>query len=305
PPKKKNMTSPWHLLFFDIFLLLRFSTLIGLTLWPCFTNNPNDELFLWDWRNVVALFWQAFLFFYALVAPVAFALFVCMLPFGVFTFLAVMDIAVMGIAVDVFVWILKRTPLMYTSKAGAAFKGESWLYITGICCDRAWLKLNCERLATMFGRRVIGIQNRTFGPVVGLLQCIIQRDFGYATDDVRVLYTITKQELCDARNTRVVLIAHSQGAIIASLAVDRLLASVNHHILGKLELYTFGSAANHMHGAGVLGKIEHFANQRDFFAQIGVLAYRSMRRDQYSGHVYVDWDATGHLLNTHYLHTTF
>ncbi|KAF9922010.1 hypothetical protein BGZ67_010765, partial [Mortierella alpina] len=77
--------------------------------------------------------------------------------------------------------------------------------------------------------------------------------------------------------------------------------------LKKLEVYTFGFAANHMHGDKVLRYIEHFANQYDFVARIGVLAYHpsEMPRNKYDGALYIDLAATGHLLNMHYLRTMF
>ncbi|KAF9373740.1 hypothetical protein CPB97_000350 [Podila verticillata] len=162
-------------------------------------------------------------------------------------------------------------------------------------------------LAERFGRRITGIHNRTFGPVFDALECIIQRDFGYTTDDVRQLYAVTKRKLLNKDNHKVVLIGHSQGGIIASMVVDRLLDTLGEGPLRKLEVYTFASAANHMHGGGVLPHIEHFANEYDFVARTGVMAYHQsvMPGNKYDGELYIDRVATGHLLNMHYLRTTF
>lgn len=106
--------------------------------------------------------------------------------------------------------MLRSESPTYTSRACVEFSGESWLYVNGVCCDQTWLALNCEALAAIFGRRVVGIYNRTYWFVFDLLECIIQRDLGYITDDVKRLYAITMRELLDANNKKVVLIAHSQ-----------------------------------------------------------------------------------------------
>ncbi|KAF9273349.1 hypothetical protein BGZ68_001592 [Mortierella alpina] len=91
------------------------------------------------------------------------------------------------------------------------------------------------------------------------------------------------------------------------MVVDRLLATLGTGPLKRLEVYTFASAANHMNGGGILKHIEHFANEYDFVANIGVLACEPSTTpgSKYDGKVYIDPKATGHLLNMHYLGTTF
>ncbi|KAF8935961.1 hypothetical protein BGZ58_004697 [Dissophora ornata] len=94
------------------------------------------------------------------------------------------------------------------------------------------------------------------------------------------------------------------GGIIASQVVDRLIATEDKQTVGKLEVYTFGSAANHFNGDESVRHIEHFANEGDFVAQTGVLAYKTLDGNRYDGILYTN-NATGHLLNTHYLQSTF
>jgi hypothetical protein len=93
------------------------------------------------------------------------------------------------------------------------------------------------------------------------------------------------------------------------MVVDRLLATLGEGEppLRKLEVYTFGSAANHMHGNNILGCIEHFANNYDFVARTGVMAYHRLEvpGNRYDGERYIVKVATGHLLNMHYLRTMF
>ncbi|KAK3838962.1 MAG: hypothetical protein J3R72DRAFT_511926 [Linnemannia gamsii] len=300
------IASPWHIAFIDALLLIFYSPLILLILWPYYGTDPSHELYFIDWRNVGALLWQFFLVFYAFVV-IAFVGYVSF--FGCLGLLPPHGIAavVVGAIIVAIAWYLATRPLVYTSNHGIVFPHESWLFVNGVCTGRVWLKLNCEELAGMFGRRIVGINNRTFGFILDLFESIIQRCFGYTTDDARQLYAIAQCELRDRNNQKVVLIAHSQGAIIASLVVDRLLASETAANLRKLELYTFASAANHMHGQGDLSRIEHFVNRRDYFAQTGILSYQPavLAGNRYDGNIYIDEAGVGHLLNMHYLSTTF
>lgn len=74
---------------------------------------------------------------------------------------------------------------------------------------------------------------------------MIQRNLGYATTDVRVCYRIIKEKLYNPQYSKVIFILHSQGAIEGSLILDWLLQELPQDLLAKLEVYTFGNAANH------------------------------------------------------------
>lgn len=91
----------------------------------------------------------------------------------------------------------------------------------------------------------MGIHNKTSGILFDVIECIIQRTWTYATEDVRVCYREVKEKLYDPRYTRVVLILHSQGGIIGAMVIDWLLQELPQNLMAKLEVYTFGNAANH------------------------------------------------------------
>jgi len=59
-----------------------------------------------------------------------------------------------------------------------------------------------------------------------LIECLIQRDIGYNTQDVREAYEKIKMALLDESLTKVVIIVHSQGGIVMSMALDNLLADL-------------------------------------------------------------------------------
>lgn len=54
-----------------------------------------------------------------------------------------------------------------------------------------------------------------------------------------------KRALCDEKNTKVIFILHSQGGIEGGAIIDWLLQELPQNLLSKLEVYTFGNAANH------------------------------------------------------------
>ncbi|KAF9199864.1 hypothetical protein BGZ59_003654, partial [Podila verticillata] len=211
PSALPDTDSPVHLAIHDAALLIQNALFLPLIVLPfsIFTHNPNHELYLLSGSNIVSISRQVFLFFYAFVL---FALLGIVLFVGSFAFFPPQGFA-LGVFATLLVmiaWFVLTRSNRYTSTHGSEFNGESWLFVNGVITDRGWLELNCELLAKLFGRKIVGIHNRTFGPVFDLLECIIQRDFGYTTDDVRDLYAATKNELLDKKNKRVVLIAHSQ-----------------------------------------------------------------------------------------------
>lgn len=199
----------WLLAFKDALLLIRRAYLIPWILWPYVSGDPSHELYLADYRNVVALLWQFFLVFYAVVV-IAFVGYMSF--FGFLRLLPPHGIVavVVGANIVAIAFYLAARPIEYLSSGGTVYANESWLFCNGVCTGQTWLELNCEVLADVFGRKILGINNRTFGFILDLFECIIQRCFGYTTKPARQLYARAQQELRSPNNLRVVLIAHSQ-----------------------------------------------------------------------------------------------
>lgn len=133
----------------------------------------------------------------------------------------------------------------YAAPDQERFAHEQWIFLNGVAAGSHWMKSNLNRLALTFGRPIIGIHNRTSGILFDVIECLIQRNFGYATKDVRVCYPILKEKLYDPRYSKVVFILHSQGGIEGGMVLDWLLQELPQNLLSKLEVYTFGNAANH------------------------------------------------------------
>ncbi|OCL05584.1 hypothetical protein AOQ84DRAFT_298601 [Glonium stellatum] len=200
---------------------------------------------------------------------------------------------------------------------------ECWLFLNGVSVGRHWLQSNVNRLALTFRRPVKGVHNRTNGIIFDLFQCMIERNFCYATDDTRTSYVLIKEALLDDKYEKVVLILHSQGGIQGGLILDWLLDEVPQDLLQQLEIYTFGNAANHFNNPhrnlasmkaaqarrgsrpkdNAVRYIEHYAASGDFVARWGVLNFTSMK-NRYMGRVFTR-PGQGHLLNQHYLNCMF
>lgn len=139
-----------------------------------------------------------------------------------------------------------------------------------------------------------------------------------------------KTTLYDPAVKKVVFILHSQGGIEGGMILDWLLQEVPADLLSKLEIYTFGNAANHFNnpykdvGAqasarrggdsdGRLKKavryIEHYAHTDDFVARWGVLNFLcnfsfAVSGSRYVGRVF-EYPAAGHQFVQHYLDGMF
>ncbi|KAK7516677.1 hypothetical protein IWZ03DRAFT_195100 [Phyllosticta citriasiana] len=192
------------------------------------------------------------------------------------------------------------------------------------------LQHTVDRLAVTFQRPITGIHNRTYGVLGDLVVCLFQRCFRYNTADVRCVYEMLKLQILEPGVDKVVLLAHGQGACVASLALDRMLLEVPSKSLEKLEMFTFGCAASHFNNPlshsyltillqnsalnpvlssrprHVVPIIEHYANEYDPFARWGVLnSTRECPGQRFAGQVFINKDASGHLFNQHYLDAMF
>ncbi|KAK2036802.1 hypothetical protein LZ31DRAFT_614116 [Colletotrichum somersetense] len=208
---------------------------------------------------------------------------------------------------------------------------ELWLFLNGVSVGTHWLQGNLDRMNRTFHRQIVGIHNETAGIIFDIIQCLIERCFYYGTSDTRTCYALIAGALAERKRKRVILILHSQGGLEGSLILDWLLSHSSRKNLKKLEIYTFGNAANHFNnpemekGVRAIKHIEHFANSGDFVASCGVtyfiekmskspswghgwyghtlkdLSYNPKRLNSFHGNLFQLQGKWGHLLNQHYL----
>ncbi|KAJ4387890.1 hypothetical protein N0V93_008493 [Gnomoniopsis smithogilvyi] len=168
------------------------------------------------------------------------------------------------------------------------FAHEQWVFLNGVAVGSHWMKSNLNRLALTFGRPIVGIHNRTSGIVFDVIECLVQRSLSYATEDIRVCYRIMKEKLYDPRYSKVVFIVHSQGGIEGGLVLDWLLQELPQNLLSKLEVYTFGNAANHFnnpfHTVGNQAKAERrpLMGAQDAVGAVG-LSEEKFEKEHYKG----------------------
>ncbi|KAI9668760.1 MAG: hypothetical protein M1831_000829 [Alyxoria varia] len=105
----------------------------------------------------------------------------------------------------------------------------------------------CDNLSATFGRPITGVHNRTYGVIGDLFECLLQRSLRFYTQDTRIAQASLREDLENESIKKIVVIAHSQGGILVSLILERLYTMLPAHLFGKLEIYTFGSAASHFH----------------------------------------------------------
>lgn len=172
---------------------------------------------------------------------------------------------------------------------------QAWYFLNGICTSRGALRVNGRALATLFNRRIYLMHNPSDGVVLDLAECALGRKMQFISTLESSVAGILEQAL-ETRD-KVVLIVHSQGGIISSNALYLLrerLGAGRKALLGKLELYSFASAATELEMPEI--HAEHFFHTEDYVARIGVAGYP----ERFSGRLFPA-PGSGHLLNAHYL----
>ncbi|KAL4910015.1 hypothetical protein BDW74DRAFT_165276 [Aspergillus multicolor] len=201
-------------------------------------------------------------------------------------------------------------------------RGEVWFFINGIATGTHWHQSNLTYLSTLFNRQIIGIHNPTKGLLLDILECIIQRDLNYSTRAIRVGRAQLHSALSSPDTTKVVLIAHSQGGIIAGAIIDWLYGELGDEVMGKLEVYTFASAGRILRNPlrhpwikrredgvnstanekRVLGHVEHYANTSDLVSNLGVLQFTSSLSASMRSACLASWYVPQCYLDMHFDH---
>ncbi|KAL1920385.1 uncharacterized protein VTP21DRAFT_762 [Calcarisporiella thermophila] len=248
-----------------------------------FNAGKNDEAFAFNSENIVSVIKQVIL---TAATPLV-------LPIN---------------AADMLAMNIFRVPRMAVSYPGnealaAAFPNEKWYFINGICTDEHGLANNCQRLESQFRRPVQGIYNKTYGFFSDLFESILQRNLDINTDAVKTAANVIYHDLINDKVDDIVLIAHSQGGIIASLVVDLLYKNPHglhkKKLLKKLRVCTFASAADDFRNPdNTIPVIEHYVNERDAVAELGVLAFGY--RPNYAGEIFLNSTGSGHFFNQFY-----
>jgi hypothetical protein len=94
---------------------------------------------------------------------------------------------------------------------------ERWFFINGICTDHALAQVNAAALEAFSGRDVHLLYNNTDGFIFDLAECAFGKTFDRVTESVAPNLLPLVQAMVDPTVSRVVLVAHSQGTIVAAV----------------------------------------------------------------------------------------
>ncbi|KAJ9413161.1 hypothetical protein FOXG_16743 [Fusarium oxysporum f. sp. lycopersici 4287] len=210
--------------------------------------------------------------------------------------------------------------------------GEQWLFVNGICGEYFWFQLYCEKLRDTFNRDIRGVFNRSDGILWDLIECAGERDTNgrqnaliERTPSSMAAQRALSRELSAAlqnvgSNGYIVMIAYSQGCLLLRLVLQDFVRNNMHRAAmdARLRVFTFGNPSIDWIGTDAGGNriplcervnwTEHFANERDFVAQLGVLstdqedALRDLGyiHDRSSLFINRGQDWIGHLFGTQY-----
>lgn len=183
-------------------------------------------------------------------------------------------------------------------------KKSKWFFLNGIGTAPAMALLETEELARVFHRPIHLVHTPTYGAVRDLYDAITARTLRKDGHLSTPAFNIVRNALLS--HEHVVLLCYSQGTIIASYIVRRILSDpeLRPHA-HKLELYCLAGVADSLHidyqltaeHGHPVPYVEHFANGQDFFARIGVLSHYYAT----SGAVFVRPEKKGHMLTDHYV----
>jgi len=195
-----------------------------------------------------------------------------------------------------------------------SYPQEKWFFINGILTNDDVAQLNAAFLSDLFHRPVTLIQNSTCGIVQDLTECALGKQWKRTTEAVKKAFPAIHAALKSEKD-KVVIIAHSQGTIIASVVLQLLevitqpahpevvafaaprryaepififpeeynldpkdFAPLTEGELAKLEIYCFANCANtlkYLQPDRAVPWIESFGNEFDIVARLGMLAPRS------------------------------
>lgn len=307
-PQVDPSPGPWRLFWRDIKTLFQKAYLLPDIASPWIARNKEDELYLGP-PDGAGIIW---LLIWSLVQA----------PFLIFLFVtSVVSIAIIRFFCQIYTllfWRVIQGPQfqVYPDNLPDRYNPrQRWIFINGIAVGKTTMRQELTVLSETFNAPILGINNRTYGFLGDLIECLLQRDIDFQTAVTLIAEPIIKNYLEDTQNVdKVVIVAHSQGGIIVSDILKVMFSEVDwnkiHH---RLEVYTFASAAMNFpnpwfdssHSEKLITHMEHYCNQLDFVTQFGALASVHRKNDKYQGLVFEAMGRKGHLLNQDYLSYMF
>ncbi|KAH7124419.1 hypothetical protein EDB81DRAFT_765783 [Dactylonectria macrodidyma] len=205
---------------------------------------------------------------------------------------------------------------------------EKWLFINGIANEFFWFQRSCDKIRDTFNREVTGVYNRSDGILWDFIECCGERRDAdpntliESTQSSKTAQKALEQELRGALwpaagkvPDKVVMIAHSQGCLILRLALQTLVTEIpkgspqRRIIKERLRIFTFGNPSidwkvkdgTEHPLSKYVHTTEHFANETDFVAMLGVVMHRDDKGSGYDPNlVFYSKAGKAHLFGAHY-----
>jgi len=184
---------------------------------------------------------------------------------------------------------IKEGDIFRSSDVVMGEQDELWFFINGIKTDERVLNINLKGLSKLLNRPITGIYNPTEGVYRDLCEAMIGRSSDKIQSIAKVMAAYLTMPIMDGKTIKI--IAHSQGGIILS-NVAKVLLKANLD-LSKVEFFTIAGAQDEFPDGVV---VEHFGNMKDYVFRVGAKHY-----EKYNAGPMFTRDATGHLMNMHYL----
>ncbi len=113
-------------------------------------------------------------------------------------------------------------PLAKTTERTGPGDDERWFFLNGICTDPRIAELNARLVSKVVRRRVDVLYNATEGVVLDLVECAFGKAWDAVTDAAAANLDELMKALSDRKVRRVVVVAHSQGTIVAAVLMKTL-----------------------------------------------------------------------------------
>ena len=103
-----------------------------------------------------------------------------------------------------------------------SFPHEAWFFINGIMTNDAVAQINAAYLSYLFHRPITLIQNSTSSFFLDLLECALGKEWSKTTEAAIKVFPVIYDALKSPEKKKVVVIAHSQGTILAAVVLRLL-----------------------------------------------------------------------------------
>ncbi len=133
--------------------------------------------------------------------------------------------------------VILQRPDQYGSYT--SYPREKWFFINGVMTNDDVAQLNAAYLSDLFHRPITLIQNSTCGLISDLAECALGKQWKRTTEAVKKAFPAIHAAL-KSEKEKVVIIAHSQGTIIASVVLQ-LLEAITQPVPARPELAAFAA----------------------------------------------------------------